>query len=180
MKILFIVLLLAAGTGYAQSSLTLYFDADSKVTVPANALYHSVITRQPTDTSLYAVETYYQPGERMLSGNYQALTGAVDWSKLYQSDFGGALKEGLHQEFYPGGKLWREVFYHKGLPQGKAKSYYERGGLLSEYDNWQGKPEGEYEEYYESGKLKIKTKFKEGQIAGEVDRYDEEGNVLPE
>jgi hypothetical protein len=99
MRTLFIMLLLAAGTGYAQTGLTLYFDADSKATTPANALYYAVITRQVSDTSLYAVEAYYQSGNRMLSGAYRVTGETPDWQKLYQSDFGGALKEGLHREF---------------------------------------------------------------------------------
>ncbi len=180
MKFLLIILLSMGSPVYAQTLQTVYFDTDSKATSKEQAHFYSVITRSQNDTSLYTVETYIRAGNRMLSGTYRAIHAVVNWEKLYQFDFAHALKEGIHQEYYPNGTISFKSNYAHGLTEGRATRYEHDGILFLQYDNKQGKPEGEYIEYHKNGKKKTKLLFKEGKVVGKVTQYDENEQVINE
>jgi len=69
-------------------------------------------------------------------------------------------KNGLHQEFFPNGKVSSEVNYRNGLKNGAVKTYYEDGQLKTEITYRQNKKHGDKKIYFPNGKLRLKSSYK--------------------
>lgn len=78
---------------------------------------------------------------------------------LYERDtikienYANGLLHGLKQEFYPGSKIKKEVYYENGVFHGPFLVYDEEGNLLQELNYSEGEKDGESKYYYDDGSL---------------------------
>jgi antitoxin component YwqK of YwqJK toxin-antitoxin module len=86
------------------------------------------------------------------------------------------------KEYYPSGKLKREIPYVNGIiPDGGAsKTYYESGALMSITEYNHGKPNGKDFRYYENGQLADEGYYKDGKKTGIRRLYREDGTIESE
>lgn len=82
------------------------------------------------------------------------------------------------REFYPSGKLYKEVPLKNGNRDGKLIEYFE-SGKLSGYWTWvDGKMNGKSEIYFENGKLSQENNFINGVRCCESRFYAEDGHLI--
>lgn len=67
--------------------------------------------------------------------------------------------DGIHQHYFPNGKLKTEIEYVDGLPHGIVKLYYSNGQLKRELHFEHGRRHGTDRSWYENGQLFIDTEY---------------------
>jgi len=84
---------------------------------------------------------------------------------------------GMVIEYYPSGKVLREITMRNGRENGIEKEYYENGNLHVETNVVDGQATGLSKLYNEDGKLYMEMKWLDG-TATDLKVYDEYGNVI--
>lgn len=113
--------------------------------------------------------------------------------ELVEENFADDVKEGLTRYFYPGGKIWKEIYFSGGLEDGLAREYDQGGNvitlvnykkgfitdreLINRHDN-NGKKHGIWKYFYEDGTVRMEGNYKHGAEHGYFKEYDRGGNLL--
>lgn len=84
---------------------------------------------------------------------------------------------GLVQEYYPSGNIWREMNIKDGRENGEAREYFENGRLHVVANVVDGRVTGVSQLYNEDGKLYMEMNWVNGE-AQDIKVYDESGNII--
>lgn len=85
--------------------------------------------------------------------------------------------DGVHNEYYPSGKVQYERNYKNGFRDGLSKKFYEDGTLGSEAVYVAGKKQGILKEYYPNGTLSRITTYKDDLLNGMLIQYNRNGII---
>ena len=88
--------------------------------------------------------------------------GLYDRDTIKIENYANGLLHGLKQEFYPGSKIKKEVYYENGVFHGPFLVYDEEGNLLQELNYSEGEKDGESKYYYDDGSLLRTENWDEG------------------
>jgi antitoxin component YwqK of YwqJK toxin-antitoxin module len=101
------------------------------------------------------------PSHLELVINYWDIDDTTTKKKIYFLNKDGEL-EGLYQEFYTNGNLWRESTYKEGKREGLEKVFYANGGLHISRMYQNDKLHGEIKEFNTVGNIVYEAIFKNG------------------
>jgi hypothetical protein len=88
--------------------------------------------------------------------------------------------EGIRREYYPDGKLHKEIVMKGGKETGAFREFFKSGDLFQEVVFVKGKREGIAKKYYEGGVLYEEVPYKEGMKHGILKRYRRTGELMSE
>ena len=149
-KILFIIIAFLTMSLTAQN--TVWFDSNWNVSVKEKAAYYRPAAKKIEKG--YWIVDYYISGKKQMEGLGKT---NIPNKEIYI---------GVVKYFHENGKIFQDVYYNEGKPEGKFSEFYDTGELkrTGKYQN--GLRDGSWKVYYKSGKIKEKGKYKEGEKRG--------------
>lgn len=157
-----ITLLFIGSVGYAQDTLTHYFDANWKKIGQEKAVYYRKLVKEAKKT--WKVSDYFLDGQLQMSG--------VFTSKRAKK------KNGHFVYYYPNGQKSSEANYIKNKYIGKYTSWYKNGNLEKEgCYNEDNIVNGEWKWWRENGAIFKKGNFTNHNYEGEWTWYHENGEA---
>jgi hypothetical protein len=88
--------------------------------------------------------------------------------------------ESIRREYYPDGKVHKEIVMRNGKETGSFKEYFKSGDLFQEVTFIKNKREGIAKKFYEGGVLYEEIPYKDGMKHGTLKRYRRSGELMSE
>ena len=135
---------------YAQE--TVWFDSNWKVSVKEKATYYRPSPKQMDEG--YWIVDYYISGKKQMEG----------FSTVLEPD--QEMFQGKVSFFHENGKIFQNVNYLKGKPEGNFSEFFDTGETQRVGKYSKGLRDGVWKTFYKNGKIQSRGKYKNGEKAG--------------
>ena len=149
-------LLIAIMVGFLTSSMcaqeTVWFDSNWKVSIKEKAAYYRP-SPKIKDKGYWIVD-YYVSGKKQMEG---FSTVSIPNKEMFQ---------GKVKFFHENGKVYQNVHYFEGEPEGSFSEFYDTGETQRVGHYSKGLRDGIWKTYYKYGKIQSRGKYKNGEKVG--------------
>jgi len=138
-------------------------------------------------TSKLVAKDYYAEGDPVAAaeraaadpnaqdGSFRASASVRPKAAVVEEDYKSGKIDGAFKEFYPDGRVKREIRYIKGKRNGLYRTFYANGQTEQEGYYREDNLDGLYRSYYESGALHQQKEYRDGKLNGVYKAIDEQG-----
>lgn len=170
--ILVLYLLLVSFAVFSQKQIAVtYYSRTGKVTIKDSAYYYKLVFAADSGTEIYPVKEYYTNGNLKLDGhtasieylNYRGkcIFYFANGKKSLEGNFDGGNLTGRCQQYYPNGKLWKDVEKNDNT---SAVLTINPGDRIINYNDSTGRPLINNGNGYFKGLTANKDVYEEGEI----------------
>jgi len=131
---------------------TVWFDSNWNVSVKEQATYYRP-SPEKIDKGYWIVD-YYISGKKQMEGFSTILEPAKE------------MFQGKVKFFHENGKVFQNVNYFKGEPEGNFSEFYDTGETQRVGKYSKGLRDGMWKIYHKNGKIQSRGKYKNGEKAG--------------